>query len=168
MRPLSPRGLAAVGLFCALTPVSSTAIAGPDATDGGTLWLTSGFLSHHTRHAERYDESNAGVGLEWQVSDAWQVNLGHYSNSLRRSSRYLQLAWTPWQIGAADGPRLRLGGSVGLVDGYPTLGGGRWYPTLMPMAAAEWGRAGVNLVYIPTVDRRVDGAFALQARVRIW
>jgi hypothetical protein len=38
----------------------------------------------------------------------------------------------------------------------------------MPMAGAEWGRVGLNLVYIPTVDRRVDGAFALQARIRVW
>ncbi|MEK8024989.1 MAG: hypothetical protein RLY78_1542 [Pseudomonadota bacterium] len=168
MGPLCLRGLAAVGLFCALTPLEPALAAGTDDAGHGALWLTSGFLSHHTRHADRYNERNDGLGLEWRLNDDWQVNLGHYRNSVRHGSSYLQLAWTPWQIGDGEGPRLRLGGSVGLVNGYPTLAGGRWYPTLMPMAGAEWGRVGLNLVYIPTVDRRVDGAFALQARIRVW
>lgn len=134
-----------------------------------SLWLDSGFRSHHT-HARAnglaYRENNVGIGLEWRYRPDWQVNAGHYRNSLDRSSTYLQLGWMPWQWQAGEKLELRAGASVGVVNGYPGIRDRKYFPTLVPVATAEWRRLGMNLVYVPSVGR-VHGAFALQLKVKL-
>jgi hypothetical protein len=131
------------------------------------LWVTSGFLSHHTAHAHRYNQHNDGLGVEWRFADDWQLNAGHYRNSVRHGSTYGQLAWAPLQAAMPLDLRLRAGASVGLIDGYPKVRHGSWFGTLVPAVMLEGSRVGLNFVYIPTVGKRVDGAYAVQLKFRV-
>lgn len=140
-----------------------------DAASESQWWLASGFWSHHTRRADRYQQDNTGVGIEWHGPgewNAWQINAGHYRNSRNKPSNYLQVGWMPLQLPLPAGVLLKGGASVGMVNGYPRMHGGGYFATLVPALSAQWQRLGVNLVYIPSVGT-VDGAFALQAKLRV-
>jgi len=130
------------------------------------LWVTTGFRSHHTGNNGLYNEHNSGLGAEWRFARDWQLNAGHYKNSMSRGSSYLQAAWMPLELALPAQARLRGGASVGAVNGYPAVKDGGWFPTLVPTLALEWQRIGLNLVYIPSIGKRVDGAIALQLKVR--
>lgn len=131
------------------------------------LWLDSGFWSHHTKPntnaSKPYRERNAGLGVEWRFKPQWQVNAGHYRNSLDEPSNYLQLGWMPLSWSPAGDLKLELGGSVGVVNGYPGIANKGYFPSLVPVAAAEWRRVGINLVYIPSIGR-IHGAYAAQLK----
>ena len=132
------------------------------------LWVESGFWSHHTepRKVGSYRENNYGLGLEWQFAESWQLNAGHYRNSVNRPSNYLQVGWTPLSWSPMEDLTFTAGASVGVVNGYPKIHEG-YFPTLIPMASVEWRRIGVNLVYIPSVGR-IHGAYAAQLKLRAF
>lgn len=132
------------------------------------LWVESGFWSHHTtpRKVGKYREQNYGIGLEWQFAPRWQLNAGHYRNSVNRPSNYLQVGWTPLNWAPTENLTFTAGASVGVVNGYPKIHAG-YFPTLIPMASVEYRRVGVNLVYIPSVAR-IHGAYAMQLKLRAF
>ncbi|MCW7539353.1 hypothetical protein OOT46_16025 [Aquabacterium sp. A7-Y] len=142
--------------------------ASAEADSGPQLWVTSGFVSHHTRHADRYRSANTGIGVEWHVSRRWQLNAGHYTNSVNGASNYVQAGWAPLSLDLGERTRLRAGASLGVVNGYRSVRDGGYFPTLVPMLALEHRRIGANLVYIPSLGNRVDGAFALQVKARLY
>lgn len=131
------------------------------------LWVTSGFLSHHTQHASRYNQHNDGLGLEWRWAQDFQLNTGHYRNSLRHGSTYAQLGWTPLDHQLSPSLKWQAGASVGVINGYPKVRHGGYFATLVPAMTLEWGRVGVNLLYIPSVGKRVDGAYAVQLKFKV-
>lgn len=128
-------------------------------------WLTTGFKSYHFNRSANYNENNSGIGVEWHFKENHSMMLGTYHNSVRKYSNYLQYSWTPLQIG-----QVKLGGAVGLVDGYPALNGGKLSPSLMPVATWNFKMfsqdAGLNFVFIPTIGD-VDGALAVQLKIRL-
>jgi hypothetical protein len=132
------------------------------------LWLESGFWSHHTtpRKVGVYRENNYGLGVEWQFARSWQLNAGHYRNSVNRPSNYLQVGWTPLNWSPTDDLTFTAGASVGVVNGYPKIHEG-YFPTLIPMATVEYRRVGLNLVYIPSVGR-IHGAYAAQLKLKAF
>lgn len=149
--------------------------AGPAAWAGDApapypsrLWVESGFWSHHTepRKVGSYRENNFGLGLEWQFAPSWQLNAGHYRNSVNRPSNYLQVGWSPLNWSPVENLTFTAGASVGVVNGYPKIHEG-YFPTLIPMASMEWRRVGVNLLYIPSVGR-IHGAYAAQLKLRAF
>lgn len=162
--PEAPDAPAAAAPAAADAPAASA----PSGFDR-ELWVTTGFLSHHTGHSTRYhyNEHNDGLGLEWRVSPDWQFNAGHYRNSVRRGSTYFQAAWMPVEEPLGDDLRLRAGASLGLINGYPKVNHRRYFATLVPALSIETHRFGLNVVYIPSVGKKVDGAFALQLKVRV-
>jgi hypothetical protein len=146
----------------AVSPVQAESVA----DEPTSWWLTSGFVSHHHQNNHRYRENNTGIGGEWHVTPSWRLHVGHYKNSVHRRSNYLQGAWMPLHLGAGA-LHLRLGASVGVVNGYPQANGGGYIPTLVPTLELSYHRVGMNLVYIPTVGGRVDGAVAVQFKLRL-
>jgi len=158
----------------ALGLILLAAAAGAQAADvepvpfKSRLWLESGFWSHHTtpRKVGSYREHNYGLGLEWQFAESWQLNAGHYRNSVNRPSNYLQVGWSPLSWSPMDDLTFSAGASVGVVNGYPKIHEG-YFPTLIPMASAEYRRVGLNLVYIPSVGR-IHGAYAAQLKLRAF
>lgn len=163
-------GLFSAPVLSASTAEAAEAPAAPaaQADTGRQLWITSGFLSYHTRHADRYRSANTGIGAEWHLSERWQLNAGHYTNSVNGSSNYLQAGWAPLAMQLGANTRLRLGASLGVVNGYKSVRDGGYFPTLVPMLAIEHRRVGANLVYIPSLDDRVDGALAVQFKARLF
>jgi hypothetical protein len=133
------------------------------------LWLDSGFWSHHTKQRKNttYREQNEGIGLEWRFAPQWQVNAGHYRNSLSQPSNYLQVGWMPLAWRPLGDLKFELGASVGVVNGYSGIANGGYFPTLVPVASTEWKRVGVNLVYIPSVGR-IHGAYAAQLKFKLF
>jgi hypothetical protein len=127
--------------------------------------LVSGFWSHHTSHEGRYREENTGFGVEWAFAQNWQFNVGRYNNSVYHRSNYLQFGWMPLDVSRGDF-RARLGASVGVVNGYPRVHGGGYFPAIVPAASLEFGIVGVNVVYIPSVGA-TDGAIAAQVKLRL-
>ncbi len=130
------------------------------------VWLTSGFISHHFKRDAGYNERNYGLGAELRFDEINTVAAGVYRNSVRHTTHYLHFVWTPLELGP-----FRLGAAVGMIDGYPQLNNGSTAFAVMPVASTYFKvlshDAGLNLVYIPTIAQRVDGALALQLKIRI-
>ena len=161
MSPRSSRLLLAVGLS-----VAASAAAAGSPLD--RMSIASGFWSWHTGNRDRYEQDNAGWGVEAPLDGHWTVAAGSYANSVRESSSYLQAVWSPqsahWNFGSL---RVNAGMAFGLINGYPKLNSGKVFPTLLPVASVAIGKVGLNFAYVPTIDGRVDGAFAVQFKVRV-
>lgn len=153
-------GMAAAGENESLP--SSTAVQ----DEGSQIWLTSGFRSYHFKRSARYNENNSGVGFEWRFDDERAISGGSYNNSVRRTSNYLHYVWTPVNAGP-----VKIGGAAGLISGYPELNKGNYGFSLIPVATLNFKvfshDAGINLVYIPTIAKQVDGSLALQLKIRL-
>lgn len=130
------------------------------------IWLASGFLSHHFKRDAGYNEQNTGLGAELHFDDTHSMAAGIYRNSVRRNSHYVQYVWSPLRLGP-----VQLGASIGIIDGYPKLRNGKIALSIMPIASLNFKAfdqdAGLNLVYIPTIAPRVDGALAIQLKIRL-
>lgn len=132
-----------------------------------SVWVTSGFWSYHQAHRDCYNQDNKGIGFEVALNDNWALALGRYRNSVREHSRYVQAVWTPDAAQLHFGDLRVTGGiAVGVVDGYPDMRQGKFFPALLPVASLEYGRVGLNVTYIPTIAGRVDGAVAVQLKVK--
>jgi hypothetical protein len=130
------------------------------------LWLTTGFRSYHFKRSAGYNENNSGIGFEWRFDSKRHISGGVYDNSVRETTHYLHYVWTPLRLGA-----VRIGGAAGLIDGYPDLNKGKLSFSLIPVATLDFKifshDVGLNLVYIPTIAKQVDGSLALQFKVRL-
>ena len=131
------------------------------------LWVTTGFWSYHQANRAYYNQDNKGLGLEAAVDDNWAVAFGRYRNSVREQSTYVQAVWTPDATQFRFG-ELRITGGVafGVVNGYPDMRKGKVFPAVLPVASVEYGRVGFNVTYIPTIVGKVDGAIAIQLKVK--
>ncbi|HEU4622062.1 MAG TPA: hypothetical protein VFS42_07540 [Burkholderiaceae bacterium] len=151
-------------LACTPLYAAESALAQPLPKENDrALWVSFGFLSRHDNRHANYNERNDGFGVEYQSSAEHWWSVGHYRNSVRHSSTYLQYGWMPLSFGP-----VRIGGAVGLVNGYPRLNGGDWTPTLLPVIGVEYGRVGANIVYIPSVAGQAAGAVAVQFKLRLF
>jgi len=148
------------------------ALANEQDPTSGSVWVTTGFVSKHTSQqhapAEGWNENNVGIGIEYAFASNWLIGGGAYKNSVYKTSHYAQFVWSPDLVTWSSGDwKVRLGTAVGVVDGYPRMGGGGYFPTLLPVASAQWRRVGVNLTYVPSIAGNVAGAVALQAKFRL-
>lgn len=165
------RSLAAFGAAATLLLAPALARADAPEPDGQRLWLTTGFVSHHVGGGSphRYNERNGGLGIEYTLGPDWQLAAGAYKNSVREHSRYAQAVWTPELTRTRLGDcKLGLGAALGVVDGYPAMRRGGFFPTVLPVASIEWKRVGVNLTYIPSLAGNVTGAFAVQLKLAVF
>jgi len=156
--------------FAALA--ASAALANEPDPASGSVWVTSGFVSKHTSRqhapAQGWNENNTGIGIEYGLGSHWLVEGGIYRNSVYKTSRFAQVVWSPQRVTWSSGDwTIRFGAAAGVVDGYPRMNGGGFFPTLLPVASAQWGRVGLNLTYVPSIAGNVAGAVALQAKVRL-
>jgi hypothetical protein len=157
-------------LACVITaqaaPAHCEEPSASSSSANGRLWLTTGFFSHHFDREKNYNEQNTGLGIEYSLSRSSALAIGHYDNSVRKPSTYLHFVYTPLELGP-----FRVGGAVGLLDGYPALRGGRFAPVALPVATSTFKLfnhdVGINLTYIPTISHQVDGAVAIQFKLRI-
>ena len=124
--------------------------------DDETIWLTTGEWSRHTNEdAHKYRQNNTGIGLQADLNSDTSLVVGWYNNSIYHETVYMGITYTPWHVGGA-----KFGGMYAMVTGY-----NRYFPAV-PIASLcgsyEYGRAGVNIIWLPSV------VVAVQLKVKIF
>lgn len=128
----------------------------------GEVWLNVGGFSRHFSRGNGYNENNLGLGAEYRTSAEVSYMAGAYYNSVRKTTTYAALNWQPWTVGP-----FKLGATVGVMDGYPSLAKGGTFFAAVPMATWEGKRYGINVGIIPSIGK-VDGAVIVQFKLRVY
>lgn len=131
------------------------------------VWLNAGTYSHHFDRSKDFREDNVGFGAEAWFAENHALMAGTFINSDRARSHYVAYQWRPLQWQLADF-KFGAGITLGAFDGYPRYQNGDWFPAALPVFAIEYKRVGVNIFLVPTIRDRLDGAIALQFKLRVW
>ena len=147
----------------ALTLIACSSACAQESQDTrrNELWLDTGFATHHFQSDKDLNGKNPGIGLEYRFSDTMAATAGRFYNSDRQHSRYAGLYYQPWNVKG-----IKLGAVVGGFDGYPNYRNGNWFPALIPTAAIEGKRWGLNIAIIPSYKDRLYGALTFQLKYR--
>lgn len=141
-------------ILACLLLISTTAYA-------GDYWGTVTLASYHVNPLrDGYNEKNFGAGVEYQDGDLL-VTAGGYRNSFNRNSAYAMIGGLPINFGP-----FRIGGVVGLVNGYPRMNNGGIVPAAAGVIALEGEQAGVNLIIIPGIKEKTPLTIAVQVKVK--
>jgi hypothetical protein len=146
------------------------ALDGADAADtefSPQVWLNAGLFSYHFDRSLDLRENNVGFGAEILVAPDHALMAGTYINSNRARTHYGAYQWRPlhWQ---PAGINVNAGIVVGAFDGYPNMRDGGWFIGAMPVLSVEGKRFGANFTVVPTIKDRIDGAVAVQLKLRVW
>lgn len=128
----------------------------------GEVWLNVGGFSRHFARNKGYNENNLGLGAEYRTSPEVSYMAGAYDNSMRKTTTYAAVNWQPWSVGP-----IKLGATLGVMDGYPSMAKGGTFFAALPMATWEGKRFGINVGVIPSVGK-IDGAVIVQFKVRVY
>lgn len=147
-----------------------TALSGANAADrefSTQVWINPGIYSRHFDRSTRFREDNVGIGAEVLLAPDHALMGGSFINSQRARTQYGAYQWRPlhWQLGDTN---VSAGIIFGAFDGYPRYRDGAWFIAPMPVLAIEGKRVGANLSIIPSLKDRVDGAIAVQIKLRVW
>jgi hypothetical protein len=126
------------------------------------VWINVGGFSRHFSRHSGYNESNLGLGAEYRTSAELSYMAGAYDNSVRKTTSYLAVNWQPWSLGP-----IKLGGTLGVMNGYPSLAKGGAFFAALPMATWEGKRYGINVGIIPSMGK-IDGAVIVQFKLRVY
>ena len=127
------------------------------------VWLNPGFYSYHFESDLNLNNNNLGFGAEYRYSTRHSVTAGRFNNSDRQISSYAAWNWQPVEIGS-----IRLGGLIGVIDGYPKTKNGEWFVIALPVASYEYKNLGINLTIVPSVKDLVYGAISLQLKLKLF
>lgn len=103
-------------------------------------WLAMHGLAKHLDGQIHCNSTTSGLGLQHGISESWRAMAGFYRNSNCVYSAYAGGAYLPLALGP-----VHLGGLAGLVTGYKVSP----LPAAGLVAALEWRRFGVDVVFIP-------------------
>ncbi len=146
------------------------ALAGADAAGAEfspQVWLNAGFFSYHFDRSQDLRENNVGFGAEVLVAPDHALMAGSFINSNRARSHYAAYQWRPLHWEPA-GINVSAGIVVGAFNGYPNMRDGGWFIGAMPVLAIEGKRLGANFTIVPTYKDRIEGAVAVQIKLRVW
>lgn len=124
---------------------------------------------HYNRDAvvrDNLSENNPGIGFE-RSNGRWHLMAGVFRNSIRQTSVYGMVGWTPLQADLPFDSSLSFGGALGLLTGYQNTQKG--YP-IVPAGGAliSWETPhhfGVNVFLVPTLKSfQVEGFAAVQLK----
>ena len=154
-------------LIC--TAISGTAVQAEAraAEFSPQVWLNPGMYSFHFNRNAGHRDNNFGIGAEVLLTDDHALMAGSFINSDRQRSHYGLYEWRPlhWQVSAV---KLSAGIAAAAFDGYPRYKNGGWFAVPLPLLAVEGERFGVNLALIPNIPNRLNGALAIQIKLRVW
>ena len=125
------------------------------------VWLNPGFYSYHFDRDKGLEDFNPGLGFEYPVNETFSVTAGAFRNSDRERSRYIGVYAMPFEVYG-----VKLGAVAGGFDGYPNYRNGNWFPAVIPTAAIEGRRWGLNVAIIPSYKDRLYGALTFQLKYR--
>jgi hypothetical protein len=152
--------------FAALVAVNAE--AQPAAAEfSRQVWLSPGIYARHFNRDKNLRDGNPGLGVEVALAQDHAAMAGTFINSNSARTRYGAYEWRPlhWQWAGVD---VGAGIIVSAFDGYPNYRNGGWFLAPLPVVSFEGKRFGVNLSVIPTLENRLDGAIAVQFKVRVW
>lgn len=128
-----------------------------------SLWVNTGGFSKHFEDNGR-NETNLGVGVEYRFRDDLSVMTGYHKNSLKLRTRYAAINYQPLELGP-----LKIGASIGVMDGYPQMRDGGSFFAALPMITYEGKIFGANFGVIPNIpSQHVEGAFVLQLKFKAF
>jgi len=130
--------------------------------DAKALWVNPGLYSVHFQDGD-YNDENWGLGLEYRLTKDWSVSAGSFKNSDWETSHYFSFYWQPWMLGP-----IKLGATLGALDGYPNYKDGDWFFAVIPAATYEGKRVGLNVLLVPSYKDRLHGAISFQFKFRLW
>jgi hypothetical protein len=131
------------------------------------VWVNPGTFSYHFDRNKDLREDNTGLGAELALADDHVIAAGSFINSNRGRSHYGAYQWRPLHWRPA-GIKVHAGIAAGAFDGYPNYRNGAWFPAALPMLTLEGERVGANIFFVPTIKNRLDGAIAVQFKLRVW
>lgn len=152
--------MAAGPAFAQTAPVASPAMQ--LEAPKGEVWINVGGFSRHFSRGNGYNENNLGLGVEYRTGADLSYMAGAYDNSVRKTTSYVAVNWQPWTVGP-----IKLGGTLGVMNGYPSLAKGGVFFAALPMATWEGKRFGVNVGIIPSMGK-VEGAVIVQFKLRVY
>jgi hypothetical protein len=131
------------------------------------VWVNPGFYSQHFKSSGSFRSDNWGVGAELALSPEHAALTGSFINSDGRRSQYGAYWWRPvhWKYNDVG---VHAGVVAAALDGYPNYRSGGWFVAPIPALAIEGGRVGANVMVVPTIKNRVQGAIAVQLKIRVW
>lgn len=162
-----PAGWRALAFVC-LAPFGASALADASSADFPTqVWINPGIYSIHFDRDKNLRDNNIGLGAEVLFTNDHGAMAGSFINSNRTRSHYAAYQWRPlhWDVA---GLNVSAGIVAGAFDGYPNYRNGAWFAAAMPLLSVEGRRFGVNFGVVPTITNRLDGAFAVQLKFRVW
>jgi len=145
--------------------LSGAAAAGTEFSP--QVWLNAGQFSYHFDRSLDLREDNVGFGAEVLVAPDHALMAGTFINSNRARSHYAAYQWRPLHWEPA-GIHVSAGIVIGAFDGYPNMRNGGWFIGAMPVLSVEGKWFGANFTIIPTIKDRIDGAVAVQIKLRVW
>jgi hypothetical protein len=165
LSPSLRNGIAAL-LACVVFTGEARAQSTP-AAFSPQIWLSPGIYAYHFNRNKNLRDENLGLGVEVALARDHALLAGVYDNSNRATSRYGAYAWRPLH-GQLAGLDVAAGVVVAAFDGYPNYRNGGWFLAPLPLLSVEGKRFGVNLSVIPTLQNRIDGALAIQFKVKLF
>jgi hypothetical protein len=131
------------------------------------VWINPGIYAAHFDRDKDLRNNNVGFGAEVMLTNDHVLLAGSYANSNWARTHYFGYQWRPlhWQ---PAGLNVSGGIIVGAFDGYPNYRDGGWFVAPLPVLSIEGDRFGVNLALVPTISNRLDGAIAIQVKLRVW
>ena len=152
-----------VALLCLAAQSAANAADSPTQ-----VWVNPGIYSLHFDRGADYREDNVGLGAEVVFAGGNHAIFGgSFINSDRQRTRYGLYEWRPlhWEPASV---KVSLGLAAGAFDGYPKYRDGGWFVAALPVLSVEGSRFGVNLAIIPDIPDRLNGALAIQFKLRVW
>lgn len=153
-------------IFATLVPVGALADGTPEKFPPA-VWISPGIYSQHFDRSKNLRNDNPGLSVEVALARDHALLGGSYINSNRARTRFGAYEWRPlhWQVAGLD---VSAGVALGAFDGYPNYRNGGWFIAPLPVLAVEGRYFGVNLSVLPTIRNRLDGALAIQVKLRVW
>ena len=151
-------------LFDPLGEISSQYISHQLASVPSHLWLSpAGLRSYHSDRGANFNESNTGLGAEYDLSPNAKLVVGRFENSVRHESNYFGAALLGHLLDAF--PELKAGVMLGTINGYPDMRHGGMFPMAAPMLTYEGKNFGLNFLGLPKVGN-VSPVVAAQMKMR--
>lgn len=157
---------ACVLFFATLAPVGVQAEEAPQEFSP-RVWISPGIYALHFDRSKDLRNDNWGLSVEVTLATDHAVIGGNYINSNGERTHYGGYEWRPlhWKVASLE---LAAGVALGAFDGYPNYRDGGWFVAAFPVLTIEGRYFGVNMSVIPTIENRIDGALAVQFKLRVW
>jgi hypothetical protein len=126
------------------------------------VWINPGFYSYHFDTEKNLNNNNFGLGVEYRYSTVNSIAAGRFNNSDRKISYFAGWSWQPLALGP-----VRLGGVVGIINGYPKANNGDWFPFILPVASYEYKRVGISVTLTPTYKDIIYGSLTVQLKLKV-